>query len=141
MTSPFNADKSHSSEFPNHSGNLIFVLMHSWNPPLSPWLQYRPSFILFHSAEPIQSSNYRNIRINITRINPNSDSFSHQSRINDLTAIFIHFVVMPNQIAAKIEFNRINMEVLVNCRLIEEMLNTNYIVTSCECVWNWCEFC
>lgn len=48
---------------------------------------------------------------------------------------------MPNQIAAKIEFNRVNMEVLVNCRLIEEMLNTYDIVTSCECVWNWCEFC
>ena len=128
MTCSFYLNKSQPSKFPNISSHLVFIFMYSRNPPLSPRFKHIQSLEIFHKSEPPESSNSWHIGINISRIDPNSNTRFDEFRIKIFTCILIHLIFVGNIVTTNIESNRINMKMKEHLRLVEEVNDSFYIL-------------
>lgn len=128
MPSSLHRSKSKPLQFPNHTSNLILMLMNARNPPLSPLVQDRHSELVSQPSQPGHSASNWNTIINITLSNPNPKSSLHQDRIQPVTSISIHGVVSSNVITAGLESLEGNVHRALDADLVEEMADTKHIL-------------
>lgn len=105
------------------------MLVHALDPPFSPGFFYWQVVIFSQSFYPSQSSSDGHISVKISGVNPNSEFFLDQERVEPIALILTNLIIVGYSVAAHFVVDWIDMQVLVDSWLIEEVINAYVIIT------------